>query len=387
VRDAAPAINQPELLEDLFQHVALLPKWRHLMAGIWHIREPCNIITSIQDKPVEMRKGLTVLNVNGLHGDIGAPKMISRQRLLGHCEVDHVILVDVAAEVQFQTRRVLTMVAEASGLSWEGPFRSLGSSHGQKRLTCRLYTPRGEGTELGQHMLTMALRKDPLLQYAVVGPEQLLNEPGARVLELTTLAAVPGFSDLLGDAVVLNAAEVLFLSSAPLADWEERLTRVLKDDPSTAGIQVKWRRMVHGGRPWAKPRLLDSMVRTVTQRAKKTAGRATVDDDVAQLRLEGPLGSRPEELLTEVMRKVGELLQEDLRPQKNDRKLEMGQWRMSMDMSGRPTGRVDVRLASLQRIAEAQRMIAQTAVLVNGVLVPLALHSEALVAGTFRRPG
>jgi hypothetical protein len=79
---------------------------------------------------------------------------------------------------------------------------------------------------------------------------------------------------------------------------------------------------------------------------------ATVDDDAAQLRLEGPLSSRPEELLTEVMRKVGELLQEDLRPQKNDRKLEMGQWRMSMD-----------------------------------VLVPLALHSEALVAGTFRRPG
>ena len=51
-RDAAPAINQPELLEYLFQQVALLPKLRHLMAGIWHTREPCNVITSIEDKPV-----------------------------------------------------------------------------------------------------------------------------------------------------------------------------------------------------------------------------------------------------------------------------------------------------------------------------------------------
>ncbi len=40
-RDAAPANSKPELLEDLFQHVALLPKWRHVMAGTWHLREPC----------------------------------------------------------------------------------------------------------------------------------------------------------------------------------------------------------------------------------------------------------------------------------------------------------------------------------------------------------
>ncbi len=89
------------------------------------------------------------------------------------------------------------------------------------------------------------------------------------------------------------------------------------------------------------------MVRTITQRAEKPVGRAAVDDEIAQLHLDGPLGSRTAELMSEFMRKVGELLHEDLRPQKNVKDWKVGHWRLNLDLSGMPTGRVDVRFSSV----------------------------------------
>ncbi len=104
-------------------------------------------------------------------------------------------------------------------LTWEGPFRSPGSTQAHRRLIFRLYAAKSEGAELAQHVLTAALRKEPLLRHAIIGREQTVNEPGAQVLEVATLEASPAFRDLLGDEVVICASELLLRTAASLADW------------------------------------------------------------------------------------------------------------------------------------------------------------------------
>jgi hypothetical protein len=127
-------------------------------------------------------------------------------------------------------------------------------------------------------------------------------------------------------------------------------------------------------------------VRAVTQYARRPEGRATMDDDVAQICLDESLVSRPPQLLSELVRKVGEVAREDFRPQKDER-LDPRCWRMQLDHAGKPTGKIEVRFTSAQHVTNSQRLLAWQTVMVSGVITPLTVRSEALEAATFRRPG
>ncbi len=70
------------------------------------------------------------------------------------------------------------------------------------------------------------------------GPEQLVNEVGAGLFEVTSEEAAKGFMDLMGDAVAISPTQILLQSAALASDWEDRLTKVLRDDPARAGVQI-----------------------------------------------------------------------------------------------------------------------------------------------------
>ncbi len=75
-----PAATRLERLEDLFRHAAMQPKWRLLMAGrMW---EPSALLTTIQDVPASLMKGITVMRISGMSRGEATPQMRCRQQVL-----------------------------------------------------------------------------------------------------------------------------------------------------------------------------------------------------------------------------------------------------------------------------------------------------------------
>ncbi len=129
-------------------------------------------------------------------------------------------------------------------------------------------------------------------------------------------------------------------------------------------------------------------MRTVTQCARKHEGQAARDDDVAQICLDRPLGSRPTQLLTELMQKAGEAPGRTSGRRRTSDGSTRGAGGCSSTLQvSRLDKTVEVRFSAIQNIADAQRLLARQTVMVIVVMIPLTIRSEALEAAMFRRPG
>ncbi len=166
--------------------------------------------------------------------------------------------------------------------------------------------------------------------------------------------------------MVLNPREVLFQTAALQQDWEQRLTDTLRDNPVCTGVQVKWRHSMKSGRPLAKPRVLDDTVRTTTRRALRTPAQQKQAEGCGQVRLQGPLGARPEACLTGTMQAVAAKAGLPWAPQKDNRELAPGRRRMHIGQDGLPTGRFDFPLASVPELARLRQAAHGDAVMTNG---------------------
>lgn len=383
-REPTPNLGDAELMEDVWRHPAMQPKWRHMVVDIVHLCEPATTTLTLQGKVSTALRGFTLLRLASGAAPC-TPRYVQWKQLLLEEESDHVILVDARAAQHMQIRRGLAQVEGLEGVSWEGPRRSPGTQPKEQRICFRVYAARGQFSEMGAHMLARAMKVNQRFAGAIIGQEQLLRTKGARILELTSITAFETFEKLVEEAVVISPTELLIHTAESQQDWEAEMTRALQDDPGVAAIQVRWRRSFQSGRPWARPRVLSEVVHAVTRRAKKPPDRANEEDNCGQVRIQGPLGSQPAALMTKVMQLIGEKAGVQWSPQKSERQLEVNQWRMQFDTAGRPTGAVDFKLASLTDVALLQNAVNDDIVQVNGTMMAIQIRSEAMACRSFRR--
>jgi hypothetical protein len=242
----------------------------------------------------------------------------------------------------------------------------------QKRITFRLYASKQVFTELGVQCLIQYSRKLAGLQHALVGGERLINDKGALILEVTVIEAAQSLKDLMEEGIVISPTEMLINTTASQAEWERRLTQLWHDDPALSGMQVKWRRGTHQGRPWAKPHMLDDIVRAVAKRAM--AGDQQHHVGEGQIILQGPLGSKPVQLMTKLMEAVVAKTQLPMIQQMDGKRLRDYGWRMQMGTDGRPTGRVDVKMQTVEQLEKIGKMLRQDVVEVNGNFLPIEVR-------------
>ena len=383
-RELIPSTGEAELMEDVWKHPAMQPKWRHMVADIVHLCEPATATITLQGKVSTALRGFTLLRLASEAGPC-TPRFVQWKPLLLDEESDHVILVDVRAAQHMQIRRGLVQVEGLEGVSWEGPRRSPGTHPKEQRICFRVYAARGNFSEMGAHMLARAMKVNKRFEGAIIGQEQLLRTKGARIMELTSISAFEAFGKLVEEAIVISPTELLIHTAESQQDREEEMTKILQDDPSMAAIQVRWRRSYQNGRPWARPKVLSDVVQAITRRAKKAPDRANEEDNCGQIRIQGPLGAQPAALLSKVMQLIGEKTGVPWTPQKTERQLAVNQWRMQVDTAGRPTGVVDFKLASLAEVALMQNAAADDVIQVNGTMLAVRVHSEAIACRIFRR--
>ena len=231
-------------------------------------------------------------------------------------------------------------------------------------------------------MLIQRMKQLDYFENATIGAESLINDRGAMILEVSSMRAIHSLKDIIGEAIVVSPMELLITTVASQMEWQTRLTRIWQDDPSSAVLQLRWRRCNQNGRPWAKPRMLDGTVRAAA-RGARTGGN---DESLGQIVIQGPLGARPELLLSRLMEAISSRTGTAMtQAQPQGKPLKDYQWRLQLSAEGLPTGRVDIRLPTLADLERVRTLIQMDVIEINGSFVPIQMHTEALVQAPFRR--
>jgi hypothetical protein len=378
-RPVMPFLDDPDLLEDFWKTPMLHQKWRHILADLIHLKEPVLLTTAIQEKHAVVTRSVSLARVSGRAQTV-RPQWASWTATMHAEEESWVVIVEVEAAKHLLIRKGLHGLAVHSGLQWEGPYRSPGTTQQQDRLCFRLYPAKASYSELGVCMLIKSMRGTGFFQDAFIGNEAMLKDKGARVLEVTQMAAAAGFSHMIDEALVIGGTELLIYTADSQTEWEDQLTEAVLSEPAMAGLQVRWRRCTNGGRAWAKPRLDDTVVQAASRRARRPLATADKEDDQGQVRLRGPLGAHPDQLLAKVMQAIGDKVGVRWSPQTNNKALDRYKWRLQLGHDGKPTGKVDFRLGGCAEVEALQRAVNADVVQVNGAMALLDVYSEVLAA-------
>ena len=236
---------------------------------------------------------------------------------------------------------------------------------------------RQEVSVLGVHLLIKHLKQQDHFRRANIGAAELINEKGAMILEVTSIEVTMQLKDLISEAIVISQTELLILTAASQTEWQTKLTRLWQEDPGMCAVQLRWRRCSQNGRPWAKPQMLDNIVRAAARGARPGDGGA--DERIGQITVQGPLGAHPEQVLTKQVEAIEQRATQAGRP------LQDYQWNLQLAEDGRPTGRIKLRLPSLAELERVRHQIQEDIIEVNGTFLPIRMHTEALVRAPFRK--
>ena len=381
-REPTMQLQDPMFIHDVWKSPLLQDKWKHIIVDAIHLAEPALMTVTVQGGVATMVRGLSLFRISA---DASATPKVGavswRPKILSDC-TDQVILVEVEAAHQVEVRKGLRSLEALANVSWEGPVRSPGSQGDQRRLVFRINASKQEISELGLHMLIQRMKQLDYFKDATIGAESLINDRGAMILEVSSMRAIHSLKDIIGEAIVVSPTELLITTVASQMEWQTRLTRIWQDDPSSAVLQLRWRRCNQNGRPWAKPRMLDGIVRAAA-RGARTGGN---DESLGQIVIQGPLGARPELLLSRLMEAISSRIGTAMtQAQPQGKPLKDYQWRLQLSAEGLPTGRVDIRLPTLADLERVRTLIQMDVIEINGSFVPIQMHTEALVQAPFRR--
>ncbi|CAK0891361.1 unnamed protein product, partial [Prorocentrum cordatum] len=305
------------VLEDLWRRAFLSGKKSHLVAAAVHLQEPALITTTVHNSAATVNKGFSASYLTRAGGGVPA-RLASWRPALYSEDSSHVIWVDVETQSGLQARRALALMVSQRGVRWEGPFRSLGSVLDGRRLLLEVCAARDAFSDLGVRCLIRQLRNDALLSTALVGNQAFLANTGARVLEHTSPQILVNLQGLCDDV------------------------------------------------PWVSPTL-----------AILWSGRATALAS-GQLRLTGPVGARPLELLAQVMGAAGQKMGFAWPRHALPGKLPPNSWPCQLSASAGPTGTVNFRLGNTSEVERLQEAEQGDIVEVNGARAPIRFLSSDL---------
>ena len=261
-RENLPELARVEGIMDLWKHPLVTNKWEALIARTWHLKEPATMTTTMQGAPAALTRSFSVFALAPC-APKAQPAFVNWKATLLEEDDAHVICIDAPAEKAVTVGRALEGLAKAAGLTWQGPTKSAGSCPSARRVAYRLLISKAGCPALGVSLTLKRIRASPGFEHAVVGPTNLVNDPTARIYEFTSPLALDAARNLVDEALLISPTEALIHTTAPKETWEDRLTQLAAEDNDHAGLQVKWRREAHGGRPWAKPKVLDSVMRSL----------------------------------------------------------------------------------------------------------------------------
>ena len=156
-------------------------------------------------------------------------------------------------------------------------------------------------TELELALFWRHLRRTELHGRVFFGSSLLYSEPSALIVELTGAAAALQAWTLCSGILALSSEKLLVSTDAEPEAWQPMLDSLMKQDPKSAIVRIKWRPSRHGGRPWATPEATQVQLAALRRTKGGRLGQAAPMCNVADVQSRGPTGYEDLEVYWQLM--------------------------------------------------------------------------------------
>ena len=254
--------------------------------------------------PLHHIKGISIVTLS-TEGERIPPLVTHWRPTLGTTDHDQAIIVDCDMNKELLVQRALLATRLRGLLLWDGPRRSLGK---KIRLTFTGYFDARVVSDLDVQLYIRGLRSKAELHGALIGSLGLFNDRAALLMEFGHVSAVQDVLDSI-DGIALVSPRLALISTPHLPErWSQILTQQTTADPTTAISCIRLRPSQHGGRPWAKPEILPSQLRSLKAKATYRAS-SGISPLRSTLRVSDLATGRREDIMLSIVQQMAATVQ------------------------------------------------------------------------------
>ena len=274
------------------------------------------------------------------------------------------IVVDCGNEDEQEVHKTLLNVQLGGFIGWEGPRRSLGSKGPQTRSVFTGYFDKRYVSALDISLYVRKLCSVAPLQRALIGSRSLFTAETSLLIEMGEPGSVLAVLELVDEVVLASPRLAIVITSKSADIWATHLTDQYNQDPLGAITKVRYRQS-QGGRPFAKPGLLDSSMNVA--RARATASSTNQRSAIAVIEIQGMVVIQELVTIQGLMDRVAEMLATNLTHNDGAITLNPNEWKALRDHHGRWDGRIQLEMGSQDRLNDAFSKLHGAGVEVNGM--------------------
>ena len=257
----------PETIRQLGDEPVFRREWDHKLSGVTVLNPPIWMISSTPRGPVRLLRTMVLLQVSSKPGPSMATTMRTTTWNTAHKTFGEMysFQLEMPEEAMSEVHEAIATAAEGWNGWADAPFRAPGTTP-QHRVKATLVTlPTGEdGTSVEEVIKTAKDKWGG--KGLMICSQDLLNDPTAMILEVTSMQAIRHAFNLIDEARSISPTRVLLSSTAPAHQWEDIMGKVMNNNSLTEGLLALRSR---NGALIAKPPVLPEQIS-----AKRAASRA-----------------------------------------------------------------------------------------------------------------
>jgi hypothetical protein len=375
--DPFPGCDKPESILDLWWHGLLADKWRSSLKQVEFLRQPTRCVFSGSIGPLHHMKNLAVFTLSTDAMSMPMSVVQWRPTLLTHME-GPALVVDCDEREELLTHRSLVATALPGLISWEGPRRSLGSRGVDRRCVFIGTFEASRVSDLDLRLYSKALQGIEGLQGVLIGSRSLFSDRSSYLVDMGHPRAISEVVSLIDEVVLVSPRLAIMITAKSADTWSQRLTDQFKADPLVAIEKIRSRVSRNGGRPWAKPCLLQNHMRAAKSRmaTSKSAGASAARVELRScIAVQGLTMSRANSMITSLMQRVSEVLGLPLRHCADVAAMRPHDWAVARNPKGDWAGRILIESETPREVQDLFNRIHGSSIEVNGMSYALEVDN------------
>ena len=372
-----PSCSTPELVLDLWSHASLGVKWKPLLRQVDFLRQPTRCVFSGAYGPLHHVKAVAIMTF-ATSGPSGGKRIRDWMPTILAFEEQPAIIIDFPTEAELQVKQSL-VETKLPGLDRiDGPRRSLGHTTLQPRSALTLSFDSGLVSEVEVRMFINVLREDPLMAGCILGSRKLFGDSGAILMDINNPSVASQFFNMMDEAIYVSQNLVALHTTSSAEEWSNTMTLSVTSSPLASIQKMRYRASNKGGRPFAKPQLLDKDIDSLKTNAS-TAKASQAGQERRKLLVTISIQSLAAAGRESIANKIVEALADGIhtyavRTSPGD--LNEGEWRLMLTADGQWTGRLQFQARSTEAIQLAHRKLHGTAIEIDGSSHMIEIKSD-----------
>ena len=304
--------------------------------------------------PIHTHKCIGLFTL-GQTNTIAQPQLSNWRLNFFKFETGPIINIDVPTQHRFATKNTLDSLGLPAVQTIDNPRPSLGSTTQQPRSTIHAHLEPGRITPIHMEGLLRWLSNTLKHFQAIVGVFNTMSSPTAMLMDCMSASAGHTHADLSWSTIIVSPKLLLVETRTDAHTWSTHLTAAWNQDPTSAGIKVRYRPSANVKPTFAQVQVTASEIAAVRARRGHAPSTPSLRNPATlQATITLPLGTCGpiDQWLPTFMQRVATTNNLPLQASTTDSGLDVHRYRALTAYDGSWTGKVIVQLANTQEVRQ-----------------------------------